>query len=267
MSKPNLPPEILDRIIDFHNYDPETLMECCLVSKSWVPRARMHLFARIRFRDRNDLELWNTMFPDPTNSPGWYTHTLAVGALGDVGESSRGMQAFPRLEQLIVSCEWANSATAKHTISLIPFHKFAPSLKHLNVSGPHIPAPQIVDIVRSLPLLEDLLLSGSDIDGQLDGLPAIAPPSTPLTLTGTLDILVSSRIARTLGRVLELPGGLHFQKIQLSLCYAQDIPLVTELVTACSDTLESLDITCKIDGALHPDPLVNQSLTRTSSSG
>ncbi|KAF9642961.1 hypothetical protein BDM02DRAFT_3104213, partial [Thelephora ganbajun] len=47
--KPHLPPEILDYIVDFLYNEPETLKQCCLVSKSWVPRTRKHLFADINF--------------------------------------------------------------------------------------------------------------------------------------------------------------------------------------------------------------------------
>ncbi|KAF9643160.1 hypothetical protein BDM02DRAFT_3081141, partial [Thelephora ganbajun] len=52
MSNPrqfHLPPEILDYIIDLLHDKPETLKQCCLVSKSWVSRTRKHLFADIEF--------------------------------------------------------------------------------------------------------------------------------------------------------------------------------------------------------------------------
>ncbi|KAF9644805.1 hypothetical protein BDM02DRAFT_3066647, partial [Thelephora ganbajun] len=44
-----LPPEILDYIVDFLHDTPETLKQCCLVSKSWVSRTRKSLFADIEF--------------------------------------------------------------------------------------------------------------------------------------------------------------------------------------------------------------------------
>ena len=45
-----LPPEILDLIIDHLHDEPATLKTCCVVSKSWVPRTRKHLFALVEFR-------------------------------------------------------------------------------------------------------------------------------------------------------------------------------------------------------------------------
>ncbi|KAF9642569.1 hypothetical protein BDM02DRAFT_3078319, partial [Thelephora ganbajun] len=61
MSNPHqvhLPPEIFDYIVDFLHDTPETLKQCCLVSKSWVPRTRKYLFADIEFFTESDLEAW-----------------------------------------------------------------------------------------------------------------------------------------------------------------------------------------------------------------
>ena len=44
-----LPPETLDYITDFLDDKPEIFNECSLVSKSWVPRARKYLPAKIMF--------------------------------------------------------------------------------------------------------------------------------------------------------------------------------------------------------------------------
>ena len=77
MSDLHLPPEILDYIVDFLHYQPKTLKRCCLVSKSWVPRTRKHLFREIIFRHPSNLKVWKDTFPDPANSPAHYTHCLS----------------------------------------------------------------------------------------------------------------------------------------------------------------------------------------------
>jgi hypothetical protein len=79
MSDQCLPPEISDYIVDLLYDDPETLKRCCLVSKPWVPRARKHLFGKIRFEFSNILDAWREAFPDPANSPAYHTHSLLVG--------------------------------------------------------------------------------------------------------------------------------------------------------------------------------------------
>src|ERR1700753_3150604 len=102
ISNRGLPPEILDHIVDLLRYRQRSpslnpfcfyrvLERCCLVSKSWIPRTRRHLFAVFSFRAINDLKKWNEMFPDPSNSPGCYTRTLnvccsEVVAAADAGE-------------------------------------------------------------------------------------------------------------------------------------------------------------------------------------
>ncbi|KAF9789295.1 hypothetical protein BJ322DRAFT_1000309, partial [Thelephora terrestris] len=48
MSNRFIPPEICDHIVDFLHDDPKTLKQCCLCSRSWVPRTRKHLFAVVR---------------------------------------------------------------------------------------------------------------------------------------------------------------------------------------------------------------------------
>lgn len=43
-----LPPELIDRIIDFLHHDKRSLSQFSLISKSWNPRARFHLFSSPR---------------------------------------------------------------------------------------------------------------------------------------------------------------------------------------------------------------------------
>ena len=46
----SLPPEIFDLIVEHLREERTTLKVCCVVAKSWVPRARRHLFTRVEFR-------------------------------------------------------------------------------------------------------------------------------------------------------------------------------------------------------------------------
>ena len=48
MSNPHLPAEILDYIIDHLHDTEDALRNCSLVSKSWIPRTRTHLFADVK---------------------------------------------------------------------------------------------------------------------------------------------------------------------------------------------------------------------------
>ena len=75
---PYLPPETLDYTVDFLYDKPEAPKECCLVSKSWIPRTREHLPADIKFRSVHDLGVWKKTFPDHSSSPAYHTRTLLV---------------------------------------------------------------------------------------------------------------------------------------------------------------------------------------------
>jgi hypothetical protein len=263
MSGPTLPQELIDHIIDLLHHNPKTLMDCCLVSKSWVPRTRTHLFARIRFGKKGEIKSWKKTFPDLTDSPACYARSLRIDAPEDAEEFGC-IQAFFRVEQMFVNCGRSYSTKTGHTISLIPLHKFASSLKSLHVTATPLPFSQIINVICFLPLLEDLILHGHDINDEPDGPLPVVPFSSPPALTGTLEIFALTRMTRALGQILDLPGGPHFRKLKLTWLHAPDLPLVAELVTACSDNLEYLNIMSDTGGALHSDPLEDQSLTRAS---
>jgi hypothetical protein len=54
-----------DLIVD-HSYDElSTLKAWGTVSKSWVPRARRHLFFRVEFRSTSPIELWDEGLSGP----------------------------------------------------------------------------------------------------------------------------------------------------------------------------------------------------------
>jgi len=187
-----LPPEILDCTIDFLHDEPKILKHCCLVSKSWVPRTRIHLFANIKFRSVSDLESWKDTFPDVTNSPACQTHTLFVGCPRHVvvadAEEGGWIRAFSGVKRLDVDNDgWFLRAS---DVSLAPFYKFSPVLKLLRISPILLPFPQVFDLILSFPLLEDLTLEGREESRFNDDDPheswTVVPSASPV-FTGSLD--------------------------------------------------------------------------------
>jgi hypothetical protein len=79
MPNARLPQEIVDYIIDLLRNQTRTLIQCSLVSKSWVPRTRKHLLRTIMFEFRSELAAWEKAFPNPLDSPASYTRFLGVG--------------------------------------------------------------------------------------------------------------------------------------------------------------------------------------------
>ena len=99
MSNPPIPSEILDHIVDNLRDESKALQNSCLVTKSWVPRARKHLFTDI------SLSLPET-FLDPSNSPAYHTHALSVRCVRvvTVADAREGdwIQTFCRVVRLDV---------------------------------------------------------------------------------------------------------------------------------------------------------------------
>ena len=250
MSNPHLPPELLDYVVDFLHDTKYALRNCCLVSKSWIPRARQHLFAHVQFETREDLESWKETFPDPLASPAHHTKTLFVGSLhfatatdAEVGGWIRGFSRVVLLKVVDLG-----TYVDQPGANLVPFHGFSPVIKSLYVKVPTLLSSQVFDLILSFPLLEDLTVVTykaltDDNDGP-GGPPTIILPSTP-PMTGSLTLIRREGLKSLARRLLSLPRGINFQKLTLTLLRGEDLSLATALVEGCSHTLESLDLSCE----------------------
>ena len=256
MSNPYLPAELLDHIVDLLHDAIPTLRNCCLVSKSWIPHTRKHLFAKIRFHTEKDLQLWKEAFPNPSTSPANYASTLYVGCPHVVtavdAEPGSWITSFSHV--LVMIGIGNKPPSHKRTVDFVPFHEFSLFTKSLHLRFAYISSSQIFDLIHSFPLLEDLtVVAHTSVathkgDGS-DGLSAVVqPPSIPI-LTGSLELFVHEGMKPIASRLLSLLGGIHFQKLTLRWCHEKYISLITALVKKCSHTLKSLDINYKPQGA------------------
>ncbi|KAF9644819.1 hypothetical protein BDM02DRAFT_3190265 [Thelephora ganbajun] len=184
---PYLLQEILDCIVDLLRDEPKTLKQCCLVSKSWVPRTRTHLFSDIEFRSPDGLEVWKKIFPDPVCSPACHTHSLFVGSLQAVtaadAEEGGWIRTFSNVVRLDVRSGIINMSESPG--SLVPFHDFSPALKSPRVISRSLSSSQVFNLICSLPLLEDLSIRSHEM-GSSDDDGTVFQPSTSAVLTGTL---------------------------------------------------------------------------------
>ena len=254
MSDPHLPVELLDHIVDLLYDTEDALMNCCLVSKSWAPRTRKHLFANVKVRSAHHLKSWRETFPDPSTSPARYAKTLSVSCPRAVtaadAESGGWITGFCSVVHLeVIDHKPSMMATDEPTISFAPFHGFSPIIKSLRVAFFIIPSSQVFDFILSFPLLEDLAVvayrgsseSVRDSDGS-DGLSAMVQPSNPPAFTGSLDLFMRQGMKSVAYRLLSLQSGIHFQKLTLRWFREEDLLLTTALVEGCASTLKSLDI-------------------------
>ncbi|KAF9780884.1 hypothetical protein BJ322DRAFT_1082222, partial [Thelephora terrestris] len=245
---PLLPPEILDLIADCLHGDTSALKACSLVSKSWISRARRHLFAQLTLSSR-----WVDAFPDPTNSPGNHTRILRIYYKDDIIAASTVaptlVRHFCNIEELRIVLE------GRKRVSLVQLHGLSPALKCLHLSYVPSPLSEVLDLICSFPLLEDLWL---DITPFWSGGDERNIPSTSPKLTGSLHLRGQNCFA--MRGLLDFPNGLHFAEIAAS-CSAEDAELLVELIARCSDTLESFSVRYDSSGAFPFVRVVGKPLT------
>ena len=142
MSDPHLPPELLDHIVDHLHDTQDALRNCCLVSKSWIPRTRKHLFADIAFHTTESLQSWKAAFPNPSTSPAHYAKTLFIGssevvtvADADAGNWIRG---FYRVVHLVVDGRAVYPDPDEPIISLVLFHGLSVGLFVIALACPKV---------------------------------------------------------------------------------------------------------------------------------
>jgi len=132
---PDLPPELLDHVVDFLRDSKHALRNCCLVSKSWVPRTRKHLFADISFHGRKTLESWRKTFLDPSTSPTCHTKTLSIHSTQV--RAGGWVRGFSHVVHFDVDTQ--PTYAGELMTSLLLFHRFSPTLKSLRVNFVSLP--------------------------------------------------------------------------------------------------------------------------------
>ena len=245
---PFLPPEILDLIVDhLSEYERTTLRVCCLVSQSWVPRARRRLFFRIEFSSQSSIQLWIKAFPDPSTSLAHYTRVLTLD--GFVTIETLGTRAYPwahafhhlvELRLINRNGQGVISLPPPRALVLTPFHGLFPTLKSLSIYRSFIPPSELPSLICSFPLLKDLRLSPFPTRHTA----AISERNTPSTspeLTGALHL--SNEVGSVLPMLLGLPNHcFRFSKILMRCRRVHDSDLTGDLVLKCSDALEFLSV-------------------------
>ena len=254
---PPLPPEILDLIVDNLRTEPTTLKACCLVSKSWVPRIRRRLFASVRFDSKSAVKSWKELFPDPSTSPVCHARILEISGHSATTAVNRGarawIQSFRHVVELRLSAEWWS---AGRRVSITKLRGLSPTLKSLHLcNGPLL---GIFDLICSFPLLEDLSLHHCGFGDEID---RWNPPSTSPKLTGTLS-LGGANIYLANG-LLRFPSGLHFSRITILRC-PENTESTMELISKCSDTLESLRVLQGLSCMFPPVPAIDRYLLLSS---
>ena len=255
---PRIPNEILDKILNHLIADSsscdDSLRSCSLVSKSWVPSCRRHLFHTIIFSS-GDVAKWLKTFPVPQESPAHYVKDLRFllgGHYGAPEKLSKHTPWFANVEKLVLTMNTTSSSSRTSFPARLPQSVTSLTIK---AGGSGVDLTQMRDIMVRLPDLNDLILSGpfvvqSKFKKRLPGLGA----GLRGRFGGELQIRNGYTDEYIVNMLLEIPTGLHFTKLHVHAdraCLLQTV----RLAEACCETLVNLLFSCAIYfGKLSPLP-------------
>ena len=253
-----LPQDIIDEILDYlaTGSDLGSLRSCALVSRSWVPSCRRHLFHVVHFTPVN-IDRWLKTFPVPEDSPAHHVRDLRFSIGGDVGAHKRFSEYTPRFTN--VDSITLLGYGGFQQLWILPFGRLPQSVTSLTVDTDGFTPSQVQGVMAQLPNLNDLSISGHliivDAEDILQGRGAVLRGrfggrlrfSGHHTCLGVVDML------------LEVPTGLHFT--EMSIFTPHDCLLHTvRLAEACGKTLVKLTYTV----SSHCKPTSSPSLTGCS---
>jgi hypothetical protein len=250
-----IPHEIVDEILNhlvtdsgFAWDDPpkKSLRSCSLVSKSWIPSCRRHLFHTITFTPRN-VTKWLGAFPVPEESPAHHVKDLCFSLGGHYGapeEFFKHTPWFTNAEKMTVT---GNVMFPSLGITL--FARLPQSVTSLAIEADEIDLIQMRDIMVHLPNLNHLTLAGTIVVRFRKLLPGLG---TVLRgrFGGELRIRNGYTDEDFVNMLLEVPTRLHFTELHIDAgraCLLQTV----KLAEACSKTLVKLSYLGFIQGKSH----------------
>ena len=195
------------------------------------------------------LNAWKSnseVFEDSATSPARQVRSLIMNptllVTANDGIGGGWIKSFANVERLEL-WDFFRLVDPIPTASFAPFHAL-PSVKSLSLTLTTAPSLEAVNLIRSLPLLEDLGINAlnTEIDA-IDG--DIPQPLEPPRLTGTLHLHSGMKRVENILSHVPVPDGLRFRKIILdadSLEEEEELEYAPDLVERCSNTLEYIQI-------------------------
>ena len=241
---PTIPQEIIDEILDHLATDSDfgsrqsSLQSCALVSKSWVPSCRRHLFHTIHFALMS-MTRWLETFPVPEESPARHVRHLHfwIGHYDGVPENFfKYTPWFTNAEKVALQVD-----ERFRPLPIPSFWRLPQSVTSLTISGSMVTLPQVQKVMVQLPNLNNLVLSG--VPAPMDRR-ALAGIGTVLRggFGGELRLLGAYVGWHAVDMLLEIPTGLRFTEVRVEDMRSCLLSTV-RLAEACSETLVKLSYT------------------------
>ena len=244
---PRIPQDTINEILDHLVADSDfgSLRASALVSKSWIPSCRKHLFYNVDFTSKN-MNRWLKTFPIPDQSPARYVRNLRLW----IRRIPRGLfkhSAYLKNVRRMFLVGWGKVLG----FQLPSLWVLPQSVTSLTIDTGAVTLVEIRDIMVRLPNLDDLSLPGPLFPMDRREVRGIGK-----ALRGRFrGKLVLHNIRSTnmdvVSTLLEIPTGLHFTEVEIQ-CARECLPPVVKLVEACCKTIVKLSHAVNTYGKSHP---------------
>lgn len=176
---PYIPAELCDQIIDCLRDDKTALRTCGITCRSWLPRARHHLFSRAAI-DWTNCDTFKDLLLS-SNNIGHHIRTIEIeGALGvfsmdrqHTAALSKWLHSIPRvIPAALVNVQELDLALVTIDAAITAsFFARLPSVTKLSLCACTLDSfNTLVEMFYSMPLLQDLVVSFSEWSGNVPGL-------------------------------------------------------------------------------------------------
>ena len=252
----SLPPELINRILEYLTDDPQSLKAVSLVSTTWTTWCQAHLFESVRLTPPA-LQRWLKDVSQDANGPASHTRTLALEEYRLIpwinpqylDFSPSALSSFSKVKSLSL-IQW--NATLFNGASLEPyFGHFSKSLRTLSLQFCTLDPVILFDVLSLLPNVDDLDIAYPYVGSNAVGTVPDVPDTTP-SFRGTLSLAGIRSDRLILKTLTTLP--LRFSAIRINSCAFYGPDEYQTLLTGCGDTLVTLRFGKCYHGALRAYP-------------
>lgn len=251
MNTPYLPQEIKDHVIDLLHEEDETLRSCALVSRSWLRQSRKHIFADVQIR-YHLLMKWCRNVPPGEDGLSSFTRRLDLSHRSprEFEIFMPHLSSFKRVESLVISDYDCMDLDNEPYLPIAPdryYGHFGESLRSLHMLYPSESLGALLPLIYLFPHLESLTIEGLMAAGDEHPPPPSPNSPSPNAFKGELHLrLLAGNDMHILSKLAKYP--LQYDHVSIGGSSRELGVHFNNLISACSRTMKTLDISQKYTG-------------------
>ena len=251
MSLPYLPQEIKDQVIDLLHDDDETLRNCALVSRSWLRQSQKHIFDEVQIV-YHLLMKWCRNIAPGEDGLSSFTRKLHVSHRSprEFETVMPHLSSFKRVVSLVISDYDCMDLDNEPYLPIAPdkyYGHFGESIRSLHLLYPSESLGALLPLINLFPHLESLTIEGFMAAGEEHPAPPSPSSSNPTAFKGKLHLrLLAGNDMHILSKLAKYP--LQYDYLSIGGSSREFGVHLNNLISACSRTLKTLDISQKYIG-------------------